>query len=118
MDNENQIDFSVDKMNLYREEGYSDLKVASIRKLIPIHPDGSQDKSRTEIFIGNTQLMSPEGPIPLQAVIPANTFEEAMDAFPTAMKKAMEEMIINIRKMQEQQQKEEKDESRIIVPGR
>ena len=30
------IDFTVDQSNLYREEGITDLKVASIRRLIPI----------------------------------------------------------------------------------
>jgi len=116
MQQPSEIDFNVDKTNLYREEGYTDLKVASIRKLIPINPDGSEDKGRTPIFIGNTQLMSPEGPLPLQAMIPANNFEEAMEAFPAAMKKAMDEMVENIRKVQQQQKKE--DDSRIIVPGR
>lgn len=115
MEHPKQIDFNVDKENLYREEGYTDLKVASIRKLIPIKPDGSKDSSRTEIFIGNTQLMSPEGPLPLQTMISANNFEEALEAFPAAMKKAMDEMIENVRKMQ---QEKKEDDSRIIVPGR
>ena len=31
----------VDRDNLYREEVVTDLKVATIRKLVPIRPDGS-----------------------------------------------------------------------------
>ncbi len=110
------IDFKVDVSNLYREEGYTDLKVASIRRLIPVLPDGSTDKSRTEIFIGSAQLMSPSGPLPIQSVLTANSLEEAIDAFPEAMRIATEQMVEELRKMQEQQKNE--NDSRIIVPGR
>ncbi len=112
----NTIDFSVDQKNLYREEAITDMKVASIRRLIPIHSDGTEDKSRTEVFIGSTQLMSPQGPLPLQAALNANNFAEARTVFPEAMKNSMEKMIQEVKKMQEQKQRE--DASRIIVPGR
>jgi hypothetical protein len=111
------IDFTVDKNNLYKEESITDLKVAAIRRLVPVTPDGTKDKSRTPIFIGTTQLMSPEGPVPLQAPLEANTLGEAMDAFPGAMQIALSEMLEKIKKMQ-QQKTEKKDDSRIIVPGR
>ena len=108
-------DFTVDQSNLYREEGFTDLKVASIRKLIPINADGSDDKSRTAIFIGSTQLMSDFGPLPIQAALQANNFQEALEAFPAAIEKAMDSTIERLKKMQEQE-KAQKD-SRIIVPG-
>ena len=116
--NEQQIDFTVDKKNLYREESITDIKVASIRRLIPINPDGSDDQSRTAIYIGHTQLMSPEGPIPIQAKIPANNLEEAMDAFPEAMQQALAEIIESIQKAQREQELQGGGDSRIIVPGR
>ena len=112
------IDFTVDKNNLYREESITDLKVAAIRRLVPVKPDGTDDKSRTPIFLGTTQLMSPEGPVPLQASLTANTLEEAMDAFPGTMKIALAEMMEKIQKMQQQQAAQKQDDSRIIVPGR
>jgi len=108
-------DFTIDKTNLYREEGYTDLKVASIRKLIPINSDGSDDKARTAIFIGSTQLMSDYGPLPIQASLQANTFQEALEMFPAAMQQAMVETVEKLKKMQEQEQA--KKDSRIIVPG-
>jgi hypothetical protein len=114
---EQNIDFTIDKTNLHREESITDLKVGAIRKLIPINPDGTEDKSRTAIFIGHTQLMSPEGPIPIQAALKVNNLEEAMDAFPDAMKQSLSEMIEKIQKMQQQKSKK-KDDSRIIIPGR
>jgi hypothetical protein len=115
----NQIDFKVEKGNLYREENVIDMKSASIRCLTPIKPDGSIDESREKMFLGHTQLMSPQGPVPLHATLKATTLEEAMDNFPEAMAQAMAEMIQNVKKMQEEQQRAQQQEaSRIVVPGR
>lgn len=117
MSNDGQdIDFSVDKNNLYREESITDLKVASIRKLVPINADGSEDDTRKSIFYGHTQLMSPQGPIPIQSSLEADNLDAAMEEFPSAMKVAMEKVLENFRKMQQQEQ--EKNDSRIITPGR
>ncbi len=106
------IDFTVDKANLYREESITDMKVASIRKLVPITPDGEDDASREPIFYGHTQLMTPQGPIPIQAPLEVTTMADAMEAFPIAMKAAMDEVMENLKRMQQQ------NDSRIITPGR
>jgi hypothetical protein len=110
------IDFTVDTGNLYREEAITDVKVASIRRLTPIKMDGSEDPSRTPIFIGQTELMSPEGPVPLQARLEAASFDEAVAAFPDAMNRALADMVERIKEMQ-REQSQEKADSRIIVPG-
>jgi len=112
------IKFTVDKTNLFREESITDMKVASIRRLIPVKADGSADTSRKEIFIGHTQLMSPDGPLPIQAYLNASDITEAMEVFPEAMKKALGEMVTEIQQMQRQQQQQKNNDSRIIVPGR
>ena len=114
------VDFTIDKDNLYREESFTDLKVGSIRRLVPVKPDGTDDPGRTPIFVGHTQLMSPEGPLPIQSRLSANTIEEAMDIFPGAMKQALGEVIDRIQEMQQQQQQQDRqnDDSRIIMPGR
>ena len=109
-----QINFKVDEKNLYKEEGYTDMKVASIRKLVPVSPDGTEDKSRVSLFIGATQLMSQKGPLPIQAILSANNLKEAIAAFPESMHKAMEELMQQMQKMQAQEKT--KNESRIIVP--
>jgi len=115
--NAQDIDFTVDKTNLYREEGITDHKVASIRRLIPIKPDGSEDTGRVPVFYASSQLMTAEGPLPLQAKLEAKTFEEAIEEFPVAMKKALQETIEQIQRMhQQQKQAQQKEESRIYVP--
>lgn len=116
--NENDFDFKIDQNDLYREESITDLKVASIRCLIPIKPDGTQDPGRSRIFVGHTQLMSPEGPVPIQAELKATNLGDAMNEFPAAMKKALSEMIEKIKQIRRQQMTQQRDASRIIVPGR
>jgi ribosomal protein S21 len=116
------VDFNVDLNNLYREEAITDMKVASIRRLVPIKPDGSDDQSRTAVFVGSTQLMTPEGPLPIQTKLPANNLDEAFREFPKAMQRALTEMLQRLEQLQlqhqQQQQKQKRESSRIIVPGR
>ncbi len=114
-DHNDRIDFTVDQTSLYREEAFTDVQVASVRRLVPVFPNGKEDSSRSPIFIGTTQLMTPQGPIPLQARLSANNLEEAWDIFPQAMEKAMAEMVQEMEKMKAEEEK--KDDSRIIVPG-
>jgi len=116
------IDFSVDRSNLYREESFTDLKVGNIRRLIPVKPDGSEDKARNTIFVGQTNLMTPNGPLPIQGVIRAKELQQAVKRFPEAMEVAVERMMEEAQKMKDQQGSEiitkQKEDSRIIIPGR
>lgn len=109
------IDFMVDKAHLYREETITDLKIATIRQLIPILADGSDDKTREPVFIGSTQLGTPQGPIPMQAKLEASTLEQAMDVFPKAMEEETKKVVENLKRLHDQQKKAQ--DSRIIMPG-
>lgn len=102
----------VDRENLYREETVTDLRAATIRHLVPITVDGTADAGRPEIFVGTTQIMSPQGPLPIQAEIPAASLGEAMDKFPAAMEKAVQDLI------QQAEDYRRQEASRIVVPGR
>ena len=105
-------DIAVDRENLYREESYTDLKVATIRVLTPVTLNGSVDPNREPLFIAQTQLMSQAGPLPVQTSIDARTLQEAIAKFPEAIKKGVEAMIEEAKQIQ-------RDEaSRIVVPGR
>jgi hypothetical protein len=117
--NDQQIEFAVDKENLYKEESLTDMKAGSIRILKPIKLDGSEDSGREEIYIAHTQIMSPQGMIPLQAKLTANTLEGAIDEFPEAMQQALAQMVEEVKKMQQEEAgRPQQDDSRIIMPGR
>ncbi|MEJ2656765.1 MAG: cytoplasmic protein [Desulfobacterales bacterium] len=105
------VDLSVKQDNLYLEESFTDLDMASIRRLTPVKANGLKDKGRKQIFIGHLNLMTPQGPIPVQASIEARNLKEAMDKYPEAMKSALGKMEEEIKKLQQKQ------DSRIIVPG-
>ena len=108
----NNIEFKVDRKSLYKEETFTDLKVCSIRRLTPVSEDGKTDSSRKTIFVGQTSLMSPIGPLPIQAIIQAKELAQAFKRFPEAMIEAMEQLMEEARKMKQE------EDSRIIVPGR
>ena len=104
-------EIAVDQDNLYREETFTDLKVASIRRLTPITPDGADDLSRPQVFVGETTLMSQRGPLPINCPIEATSLTEAINAFPKAVQDAVERLMEEAREMQRQEM------NRIVVPG-
>ncbi len=92
-------DFTVNKDNLYREVSITDLRIATIKILTPIKADLTEDESRSTRYFGETQMMSPEGPIPVRTILPALSAEEAIEAFPAAMEKALAELVERVKKM-------------------
>lgn len=104
-------DIKIDPNNLYKEEAFTDLTFATIRRLTPVKLDGSLDESREAIFTGMTQLISPNGPIPVQCLIEgAKTLSEAADKLPAAIEKTVQAMIAEAKEMERQ------ETSKIIVP--
>jgi hypothetical protein len=104
-------EIEVDRSNLYREEVYTDLKIASIRVLTPVTSDGSPDTRRPVLYTGETQLMSQMGPVPVHAPIDAKNLDEAIANFPEAVNQAVE------RLMEEAREVQRREASRIVVPG-
>jgi hypothetical protein len=101
----------LDDKNLFREEVFTDLRVGSIKQLTPVTSDGSRDLGRPMTYIGETQLMSQMGPLPVQAPIEADNLQQAMEGFPAAVQTAVEAMISEVKELQR------KEMSRIVVPG-
>ena len=108
---QNIAEIQVDTASLYREEVYTDLRVASIRKLVPVLPDGSPDSSRQPVFTGQTTLMTQAGPVPVTCPIEATTLEEATAQFPEAVRLGVERLMEEVREVQR------REASRIVVPG-
>ena len=104
-------ELAVDRDSLYLEEVFTDLRIATIRRLTPVNSDGSPDTTRPTLYQGQTQLMSQMGPLPVSCAIDAASMQEAMDKFPEAIAAAVERMI------EEARQAQREEASRIIVPG-
>jgi len=103
-------EMQLDRHNLFREESFTDLKLGSIKRLSPIQVDGSADLSRSPRFLGQTQLMSQMGPVPVNCEIEARTLEEAIDRFPAAINAAVEAMLDEAKEIRRQ------EAGRIVMP--
>ena len=104
-------ELQVDVKNLYREDVFTDLAVATIRRLTPVKADGTDDPSRPILFVAATQLMSQAGPLPVSTEIDAKDLTEAVAKFPEAIREAIERMVEEAREMQR------RESSRLVVPG-
>jgi len=105
-------EISMDAAALTREEVYTDSRVGTIRKLIPVNLDGEPDSTRPIQFIGATQIMTPGGALPLSFEIETETLEGAVAGFGDAARQAVERTMEELKEMQRQQA------SSIVVPGR
>ena len=99
------------QQNLHREEIFSDLTIGSIRQLIPVKPNGEPDKTRPILFVGQSQIYTQQGPMPVQFPIDAKNLQLAMEKFPAAMEEFVAHLVEQAKEMQRQEQ------SRLIVPG-
>ena len=106
----NLPDIQMDANSLYREEVFSDRRAGTLRKMIPVLADGSPDAARSVLWLGQTQLMTPGGVLPLGFEIEAKDLAEAIGKFPAAVRQALEEAI------EEAQQMRREAASRIVVP--
>lgn len=104
-------EIQIDADNMYREESFSDLKVGSIRKLIPVTREGEDDSSRDVRYEGSASLMTPAGNLPLSFELEADTLSGAIDQFADAVNVAAERAIDELKEMQRQQSQQ------IQVPG-
>ena len=102
----------INQNDLYREEVFTDLKVAAIRQLTPVKANGETDKGRKILFFGQTQVYTQHGPIPIQFPIDdVKNLQQAIDKFPDVMEQFMENLVKEAEEMKREEQ------SRIIVPG-
>src|SRR3954462_14416168 len=104
-------DIKLDASQLYREEIFTDRKAGTLRRLVPVKSDGSDDGSRAVLYSGQTQLLTPAGVLPLAFELEAASLEDACNKFPEAVKIAIEQAIEEAREMRREQA------SRIVVPG-
>ena len=103
-------EIKLDATQLYREEIYTDRKAGTLRRLVPVKSDGSDDSSRPVLYSGQTQLLTPAGVLPLAFELEASSLEDACNQFPAAVKVAIEQAIEEAREMRREAA------SRIVVP--
>ena len=101
----------MDSASLYREEIITDRKVGTLRVLTPIKIDGSTDPARPVLYMGEAQIMTGAGPLPISFEIEGKTLAEAVDGFGAAAKEAIEKTVRDLQELRRQAS------SSIVVPG-
>ena len=104
-------EIKADLNNLHREEVFSDMRLATIRRLQPVGEDGSPDPTRPTTYIAETTIVSQLGPIPVQAPIEADSLKDAFSKFPEAIRTAVDRLSERAQEMRRE------EASRIVVPG-
>ena len=105
------INPQMDVENLYSEEVVTDRKVGTIRILTPITTTGARDAKRPTVFLGETNLMTQMGPLPISFEIPAVNVAEAVAGYADAAKAGIKETIEKIEAMRREQA------NQIVTPG-
>jgi hypothetical protein len=93
----------MDAAALYREEIVTDRKVGTIRMMTPITADGRPDGKRPLLFIGEAQMLTSMGPLPISFDIDANTLAEAVAGYGAAAKDGFERAVRELQDMRRQQ---------------
>ncbi len=106
----NTDSLKMDPDNLYREEVFTDQRVGTVRRLTPVTSDGSDDDSRSVRYIGQSQMMTPMGALPLSFEIEADSLQQAIENYAEEARKAVERTVEELKEMRRQAA------SQIVVP--
>jgi len=110
MSNERPLEAQMSADALYREDIFTDQRVGTVRRMTPVKSDGTPDPLRQPSYVGQAQIMTPGGLLPLSFEIPANNLKEACDRFADAAKVAFDETLKELQEMRRQQA------SSIVIP--
>jgi hypothetical protein len=103
-------DIKVDPKALYLEEVFTDRRVGTIRRLTPVTKDGTKDPARPVLYVGETQVLTPAGALPIGFEIPAASLEEAAEKFGSLAREAIERTVKELQELRRQAA------SQIVVP--
>src|ERR671914_972867 len=103
-------EIKIDPKSLYLEEIFTDRRVGTIRRLTPVNKDGVRDAARPVLYVGETQVLTPAGALPIGFEIGAGSLEEAAEKFGQLAKEAIERTVRELQELRRQAA------SQIVVP--
>ncbi len=104
-------DIGMDGGSLYREETFTDRRVGTLQRMTPVTASGAPDAARPVLYVGQTQVLTPAGALPLSFEIPATSLDDAVAKFGEHAKQALARTMRRIEELRREQA------SSIIVPG-
>jgi hypothetical protein len=106
-----ELDITMDAASLYREEIYTDRRIGTIRALVPVHPSGAADAARATVYMGEAQIMTQMGPLPVSFEIEATSLADAVSGYAEAAQVAVERTVRELQEMRRQAA------SSLVLPG-
>lgn len=101
----------MDAAQLWREETFTDRRVGTLQRLTPVTADGSDDPSRSVVYVGQTQVLTPGGALPLSFEVEASSLADAVAKFGDHAQAALENAMQRLEEMRREAA------SSLIVPG-
>jgi hypothetical protein len=95
-------ELKVDPASLYLEEIFTDRRVGTIRRLTPVNKDGVRDQARAVLYVGETQVLTPAGALPIAFEIGAGSLEDAAEKFGSLAKEAIERTVKELQDLRRQ----------------
>jgi len=103
-------EIKIDPNSLFLEEIFTDRRVGTIRRMTPVKEDGQRDTSKQVLYVGETQVLTPAGALPIGFEITANSLKEAAEKFGQLAREAIERTVRELQELRRQQA------SQIVVP--
>jgi len=103
-------EIKMDANTLYREETFTDRSMGTVRVMTPVTDDGATDISRPVLYLGQTQIMTPMGSLPIAFEIDADSLSEAVKKFGDGAKQAIEQTMEELKELRRQAS------SQIVIP--
>jgi hypothetical protein len=100
----------MDASQVYREDTFTDRRVGTIRRMTPVTASGEPDASRPVLYVGQAQIMTPMGALPLSFDIEADDLAAAIDKFGPAAEVAVQQT------MRELQEMRRESASSLVIP--
>jgi hypothetical protein len=110
-DDLNDAEIAMDSKALYREETFTDRRVGTLQRLTPVTPSGATDAARPVLYVGQTQVLTPAGALPLSFEVQATSLDDAVAKFGELAKQALGRTLKRLEELRREQA------SSIIVPG-
>jgi hypothetical protein len=94
---------TMDSTQIYLEETFTDRRVGTIRRLTPVTANAVADATRPVIFVGQAQVMTPMGAVPISFELDASTLDAAIAKFGEAAEQAVQQTMRDLQEMRREQ---------------
>jgi hypothetical protein len=112
MSQEIPAESQMDIATLYREDTYTDRKLGVIRCMTPVTGTGETDATRPVLYLGQAEIMTNMGAVPINFEIPGANLAEAVAGFAAAAQQGIERTMQQIQEMRRQQASQ-----LVVAPG-